>query len=146
MNRKNTRNFPSSVFRDPYFWSLARATRRFEKKLPNFSKSSPNSLQSKKGQNVYNKAQFESPKHQHQTTFETIIYIKTSHVLKLWSKCNEFSEAKSSPKKFNISLGYFIFFNKSWWASESSPIRKKLLNLVTLSLVRLTKWKISMFA
>jgi hypothetical protein len=44
--------------------------------LPNFSKSSPESLQVKKGQNVYYKAQFESPKHQHQTTFETLKYLQ----------------------------------------------------------------------
>jgi hypothetical protein len=28
----------------------------------------------KKGQNIHNKAQFESPKHLHQTTFETLKY------------------------------------------------------------------------
>jgi hypothetical protein len=40
-------------------------------KMPIFSKSSPNSLQVKKGQNIYNKAQYEKPKHLHQTSFET---------------------------------------------------------------------------
>jgi hypothetical protein len=45
-------------------------------------KSSPNILQAKKGQNTYNKAQIESPKYEHQTTFETLKYIK-KHVLKL---------------------------------------------------------------
>jgi hypothetical protein len=44
------------------------------KNRPIFQKSSPNSLQAKKGQNIYNKAQFESPKDLHQTTFETLIY------------------------------------------------------------------------
>jgi len=47
-----------------------------KKKLPNFSKSSPNSHQAKKGPNIYNKAQFESPKHLHQTTFETLKYLQ----------------------------------------------------------------------
>jgi hypothetical protein len=52
---------------------MNRVTRRFEKqKLPILSKSSPNSLRAKKGQNIYIKAQFESPKHLHQTTFETL--------------------------------------------------------------------------
>ena len=31
---------------------------------------------SKKGQNIYNKAQFENPKHLHQTTFETLKYLQ----------------------------------------------------------------------
>ena len=47
-------------------------TRRLEKKLPNFSKNSPKSRQVKKGQNIYNKAEFKSPEHLHQTTFETL--------------------------------------------------------------------------
>jgi len=46
------------------------------KKLPNFSKNSPKSCQVKKGQNIYNKAQFENPKHLHQTTFETLKYLQ----------------------------------------------------------------------
>jgi hypothetical protein len=29
-----------------------------------------------KGQNIYNKALFESPKHLHQTTFETLQYLQ----------------------------------------------------------------------
>jgi hypothetical protein len=52
-----------------------RVIRRF-KKLPKFSMISPKSSQVKKGQNIYNKAQFESPKHQHQTTFETLKYLQ----------------------------------------------------------------------
>jgi hypothetical protein len=50
-----------------------RVTRRLEK-MPNFSKSNLKSLQVQKGQNINNKAQFESPKDLHQTTFETLIY------------------------------------------------------------------------
>jgi hypothetical protein len=42
-----------------------------KKKSPNFSKSCP-VLKPKKCQNIYNKAQFESPKHLHQTTFEIL--------------------------------------------------------------------------
>jgi hypothetical protein len=41
-----------------------------------FSKNSPKSCQVKKGQNIYNKAQFENPKHLHQTTFETLKYLQ----------------------------------------------------------------------
>jgi hypothetical protein len=59
-----------------YFLLVGRVTRRFEKKLPNFSKSSSKSLQRKKGQNIYNKAQYESPKHLHQTTFEILKYLQ----------------------------------------------------------------------
>jgi hypothetical protein len=44
--------------------------------MPNFSKKSQKSCQVKKGQNIYNKAQFESPKHIHQTTFETLKYLQ----------------------------------------------------------------------
>jgi hypothetical protein len=42
-------------------------TRRLEKNCPK-------SVQLKKGQNIHNKAQFESPKRLHQTTFETLKY------------------------------------------------------------------------
>ncbi len=53
-----------------------RVTRQLEKKLPNFSKNSPKSRQVKKGQNIYNKPQFENPKHLHQTTFKTLKYLQ----------------------------------------------------------------------
>jgi hypothetical protein len=33
-------------------------------------------LPSQKGQNIYNKAQFESPKHQQQTIFEALKYLQ----------------------------------------------------------------------
>jgi hypothetical protein len=49
-----------------FCWLLPSVTRRFDKKSPNILKSSPKSLQAKKGQNIYSKARFESPKHQHQ--------------------------------------------------------------------------------
>jgi hypothetical protein len=51
-------------------------TRRLEKKLPNFSKNSPKVAKSKKGQNIYNKDQFDSPKNLHQRTFETLKYLQ----------------------------------------------------------------------
>jgi hypothetical protein len=52
-----------------------------KKKMPKFSKNSPKSLQVKKGQNIYNKAQFENPKHLHQTTFKTLKYLSTTAYL-----------------------------------------------------------------
>jgi len=48
-------------------------TRRLEKKFTKFFKRI---AQVKKGQNIYNKAQFESLKHLHQTTFETLKYLQ----------------------------------------------------------------------
>jgi hypothetical protein len=36
---------------------------RFQKKIPNISKSCPNSVQSKKDHTIHHKAQFEIPKH-----------------------------------------------------------------------------------
>ena len=71
-------NLRQSFVIDDYNFTffLDRVTRRFEKK-PKFSKSSPNSIQEKKkSHNIYNKAQFESPKYVHQITFETLKYLK----------------------------------------------------------------------
>ncbi len=48
---------------------------KVRKKSPNFSKSSPKSFQVKTGQNLDNKAQFENPKPQHKTTFETLKFL-----------------------------------------------------------------------
>jgi hypothetical protein len=49
---------------------------KITKKLPNITKSSPKSHQVKKGQNIFNKSQFESPRHLQQTTFETLKYLR----------------------------------------------------------------------
>jgi hypothetical protein len=49
---------------------------KFGKKLPNFLKIAKKVARSKKGQNIYIKALFESPKHLQQTTFETLKYNK----------------------------------------------------------------------
>jgi hypothetical protein len=51
-------------------------TRILEKNSPNFSKIAQQVAKYKKGQNIYNEAQFESPKHLHQTTFETLKYLQ----------------------------------------------------------------------
>ncbi len=52
---------------------VARMTKKihqiFQRRVPKVTKS-------KKGQNIYNKAQFESPKHLHQSTFETLKYLQ----------------------------------------------------------------------
>ncbi len=49
-------------------------TRRLGKSCPNFLKGSKNFYPSIKSQNPYIKAQFESPKHLQQTTFEILKY------------------------------------------------------------------------
>jgi hypothetical protein len=49
-------------------------TRKLEKNCQIFQIIAPKSCQVKKGQNIYNKAQFESPKPMQQTTFETLKY------------------------------------------------------------------------
>jgi hypothetical protein len=45
----------------------------FEKNHPIFQKVAQTV---QKDQNIYNKVQFESPKHVHQTTFETLKYLQ----------------------------------------------------------------------
>jgi hypothetical protein len=58
-------------FMAPCLWPV-RVTRRFEKNCQIFQKVAQKVAKSKKGQNIYNKAQFESPKHLEETTFETL--------------------------------------------------------------------------
>jgi hypothetical protein len=55
---------------------LGRVTRRLEKNCQIFQRIAQKVTKSKKGQNIYNKAQFGSPKHLHQTTFETLKYLQ----------------------------------------------------------------------
>ncbi len=69
--------------------------------------SSPNSLKAKKGQNIYNKAQFESPKHLHQTSWET--YSKPCFETAYLDE-NVINLVKPKvAQNVIISLGYFIF-------------------------------------
>jgi hypothetical protein len=63
--------FPKTFFSNEH----DRVTIRSEK-FPKFLQSSPNSLRTKKGQNIYSKAQFESPNQKRQTTFETLNYVQ----------------------------------------------------------------------
>jgi hypothetical protein len=58
-------------------------TRRLEK-TPNFSKIVKLPSQ-KKAKNIYNKAQFESPKHLQQTTFETLKVAQLAKNRPIWS-------------------------------------------------------------
>ncbi len=53
-----------------------RVTRRLEKNCQIFQKNCPKRCHVKKDQNIYNKAQFENPKHLHQTTFKTLKYLQ----------------------------------------------------------------------
>jgi hypothetical protein len=79
--------------------------------MPNFPKSSPNSLQAPKGHNIYNKAQFESPKHLHQTTFETLLNIYNKPCFEaayLGENVLNLIKQKGA-LNITISLGYFIF-------------------------------------
>ncbi len=91
--------------------SCAQGGQKIWKKSPNFSKSSPKSLQVKKGQNIYNKAQFESQKHLHQTTFETS---KNQQQTMFWNClfrwiCNKFATAKKQPKMLPFLLLLHLF-------------------------------------
>jgi hypothetical protein len=78
---------------------------------------------------MYNKAQFENPKHLHQTTFETFKYQQQT----MYRNClfrrkwNKFASTKSSPKSHHFFGLHHVFKN-----SKSHPIGEKLPNLVTL--------------
>jgi hypothetical protein len=54
----------------------AQGDHKIRKKIAKFFKKAQKVAKSKKGQNIYNKAQFERPKHLHQTTFETLKYLQ----------------------------------------------------------------------
>jgi hypothetical protein len=53
-----------------------RVTRWLEKSYQIFQRIAQKVAKSKKGHNIYNKAQFENPKHLHQTTFKTLKYLQ----------------------------------------------------------------------
>jgi hypothetical protein len=56
---------------------MNRVTSRFEKKIcPIFQNVTQKVSKAKKAKNIYNKAQFENPKHLLQTTFETLKYLQ----------------------------------------------------------------------
>jgi Na+/phosphate symporter len=60
-----------------------RVTRWLEKIGQIFQRIAQKVAKSKKGRNIYNKAQFESPKHLHLTTFWNLKIPTTNRVLKL---------------------------------------------------------------
>jgi hypothetical protein len=62
--------------------STAQSDQTIRKKICQIFQRIAQSHQVKKGQNIYNKAQFENPKHLHQTTFKTFKYLQ-KQVLKL---------------------------------------------------------------
>jgi hypothetical protein len=95
--------------------------------LPNFFKNSPNGLQVKKGQNIYNlKTQNIYIKKLLNTynkpCFETA-YLGENGINLLQQKLAQ---------KVTISLGYFMFLKNSQNATKSHPIGEKLPCLVTL--------------
>ncbi len=63
-----------------------RVTRRSEKKFAKFFKKIGQKVaKSKKCQNIYNKAQFERPKHLQQMTFETLKVAQLAQNRPIWS-------------------------------------------------------------
>ncbi len=101
----------------------------FKKKLPNFSRSSPKSLQTQKNAKI----EIESPKCRYQTTFETLKYLQQTI---LWTtllrwKCNRFAWQKIA-QNIAISLGYFIF-SKNHNEPPKVAQLAKTPNLVTLN-------------
>jgi hypothetical protein len=71
-----------------------------------FQKITQKVAKSKKNQNMYNKAQFESPKHVRQTTFETLKYLQQTILWNcLLSQKNLINLHK---QKVAIILGYLI--------------------------------------
>jgi hypothetical protein len=89
--------------------STSRVTRRFEKNHPIFQKVAQTVSKSKKGQNIYNKTQFESQKHLHQTPFETLnTYNKPCfETAYLGENVINLLKQKVS-QNVTISLGHFI--------------------------------------
>ncbi len=80
-----------------------------------------------KGQNLYNKAQLESPKPLLQTTLEALKCLQQTmfwNCLFRW-KCNKFAKVKSSPKCRHF-FELLHLFKKSQWASKHSPMVEKL--------------------
>jgi hypothetical protein len=67
--------------------SVSTVTRRLEI-IANYFQKIPQKLSSqKKAKNIYNKAQFESPKHLQQTNFETFKVAKLAKNHPIWSPC-----------------------------------------------------------
>ncbi len=107
-------------------------TRRF-KNAP-FSKVAQIAPKSQKGQNIYNKAQFESPKRIHKTTFETL---QQTMFWNCFLGGNEINLLKQKvDKSFAISLGYFIISKKILMSLQKYPNGtahfKKMLTIICI--------------
>jgi hypothetical protein len=77
------------------------------------------------GQNIYNKAQFESPKHQHQITFDTLKNLQQTMFLNcLFGQKSYIWLNKKITQNVSIILGYFIFSKNHTEPPKSSPIGK----------------------
>ncbi len=76
-------------------------------------KSRPNSPQANKCINIHNKAQFGSPKHLHQATFETSKYLQQTmfEIPYLGENVLQLPDQKVA-KNVAISLGYIVFLKK----------------------------------
>jgi hypothetical protein len=98
-------------------------TRRSEKDCPNFGKSTQNSGQAQNCQNIYIKAQFESPKYFHKTTPKYLqqSYFEIAYFGKNVKKKKKktFAQGKSSPKYCHF-FGLLHLFKKSQQASKSN--------------------------
>jgi hypothetical protein len=113
--------------------------RRLENKFTNFFKKLPKKLPSQnKGQNIYNKAQFDSPKDPQQTTFETSKYLQQTAYL------GENSRNLLKQKVAQIVviiLGYFILSKnrneppKGAQLAKNHPIWSPLLVLASLGVI-----------
>jgi hypothetical protein len=68
---------PSYLTKSLAFGATFSGRPEYLKKHPIFQKVGLTVSKPKKCQNIYNKAQSESPKHLHQTTFETLKYLQT---------------------------------------------------------------------
>jgi hypothetical protein len=117
--------------RDSLFAVTNRVTKRLEK-IAKFFKNIPKSCQVKKGQNIHNKAQFESPKHLQQTTFETLKYLQQSYFESAYLGENLINLLKQKvAQKVAIILGYFILSRNHKKPTKVAQLAKSP-NLVTL--------------
>jgi hypothetical protein len=78
-----------------------------------FQKIVQKAAKSKKAKNICNKAQFESPKHLQQTTFETLKVARLAKNHPIWSPCSKakISKNKVLPQWVHVTgvfLQYFL--------------------------------------
>jgi hypothetical protein len=110
---------------------MTRMTRRLAKNCQIFERIAQKVANSKQGQTIYNKAQFESPKHLHQTTFETLKYLHQACFETTYLGKNVINLLKQKVAKKSPLFSATSSFQKIIM-SLCSPIGEKLPNLVTL--------------